>query len=539
MSKEACAIRIPWVLLAILLLGWGLRVFYLGQLSIWLDEAYTIYTAQQELPSLLRFVAALEHPPLYFVLLRAWTWIAGGGSFAWRMLSVASGMLGIAGTYLLARRLVSAPVAAVAALLVALSPYHVWYSRDVRMYELYYALAMLACALFVGGVQTGSRWAWAGYAAVSLAGLYTINMMALVFVVQLVYGLLYWRRAAGRILGLVSAMSAVGVGYLPWLPVAVMQLLHVGQYFWIQRPNLASIRGTFLNFYSAFLFSDTPWHPSLGPWPWSLVYLALPVAGVLGVMALVRRKEVRALVWMGALLLVPIATVYVASQVKPIYQDRALIAASGGLVLLVSVGCSAPRRVWLRRIGQATLVLVVVTNVVSLCHLYREGWKEEWNAAAGLVASQVREGDLVLVDSGLCQLAFDLYYERYDAGIESHGYPLDFEHWRTQVYTLSSRWWVIDFVHYDRQLAEERLRSLLAQSDRVWLIVNRPLGGTELQAFLAQWSEGHAETVSLREVTVILYSPESPRAQLTPRNCLTGWLGPNPREQRVCFGSTS
>jgi len=497
--------RIPYQLLAILLLGWGLRIVQLDRLGMWLDEAYSIHTAHLELPSLLRFVAALEHPPLYFALLRAWTLAVGGGGFSWRMLSVASGMLGIVSTYLLARRLVDASVATCAALLVALSPFHVWYSRDVRMYELYYALAILSCAFFVDGIQTGSRWTWAGYAATSLAGLYTINVMVFVFVAQSVYGVLYARRVADRILEMVSALLAVSVGYLPWLPIVVMQSFRVRQYFWIQRPNLASIRGTFLNFFSAFLFSDTVWHPSLGPWPWSLVYLTLPAAGALGAVALVRRKKIRELVWISALLLVPITTVYAASQIRPIYLDRALIAASGGLLLLVSAGCCAVRRGWLQLVGRVTLVAVVVTNAVSLYRLYSEGWKEEWDAAAELVASRVHEGDLVLVDSGLCQLAFDLYYDRYDTGIESDGYPLNLDHWRTQTYTLRSRWWVLDFVHYDRQLAQQRLSSLLAQSNRVWLIVNRPLGGGELQAALVEWSGGQAETVSFRQVTVILY----------------------------------
>jgi hypothetical protein len=211
------------------------------------------------------------------------------------------------------------------------------------------------------------------------------------------------------------------------------------------------------------------------------------------------------LAFAGLLLSMPIGSAYVVSLLKPVFLDRTVIAASGGIVLLVAAGCFGCPLRWVRQAGLGLLAAVVAANGVSLYNLYAEGEKEEWNLAAQLVAGQVREGDVVLVDSGLCQVSFDLYFDQFVPPVASRGYPLDFEYWRKQPFALNSRWWVLDFVRFDRRLARERLDSLLAQSARVWLVVNRPLGGEDLQALLAEQSSGTPEFYRFNRVTVILY----------------------------------
>jgi hypothetical protein len=158
-----------------------------------------------------------------------------------------------------------------------------------------------------------------------------------------------------------------------------------------------------------------------------------------------------------------------------------------------------------RVLGMALFLLVVATNGFSLYRMYRHGEKEEWNLAAALVASRARQGDLVLVDSGLSQVAFDLYFEGYETSIKSYGYPLDNEHWRNQAPTPGSRWWILDFVQFDEQAANRRLEALLSQSTRVWLVVNRPLGGEGLRQVLEAQSMDSPQIHSFNRIQVILY----------------------------------
>src|SRR5512144_2102958 len=123
-----------WVLLLILLAGFALRAFRLGAGSLWYDEPVSVYLAGSSLPELLRHTAGDIHPPGYYLLLRAWLILAGyptghadphgqGLELTAAFFSCCFGVLLIALTYWLARRLGDRTTGLAAALLVAVSPY--------------------------------------------------------------------------------------------------------------------------------------------------------------------------------------------------------------------------------------------------------------------------------------------------------------------------------------------------------------------------------------------------------------------------------
>src|SRR5512135_2802200 len=129
-------------LLAILLAGTALRLFRLGAGSLWYDETVSVFLAGSPLRELLRHTAGDIHPPGYYLLLRAWLVLAGyptghadargqGLELAAAFFSCCCGVLLIALTYWLARRLANRATGLAAALLVAVSPYNIWYSQEV------------------------------------------------------------------------------------------------------------------------------------------------------------------------------------------------------------------------------------------------------------------------------------------------------------------------------------------------------------------------------------------------------------------------
>ncbi len=159
--------RLP--LLLILLAGAALRLYRLGVDSLWYDETVSTYLAGSRLPELLRHTAGDIHPPGYYVLLRGWLVLMGyptghadargiGLEFSAAFLSLFFGVLLIALVYALARRVANNQIGLIAALLVALSPYNVWYSQEVRMYTLGAALGVIVVyALLRIGQGTGDR----------------------------------------------------------------------------------------------------------------------------------------------------------------------------------------------------------------------------------------------------------------------------------------------------------------------------------------------------------------------------------------------
>ncbi len=86
--------------------------------------------------------------PLPHVLLRAWTAVAGAGDLSLRSWAAVGGVLGL-GLAMLAFRRARPRAALLAVWLLALSPFHIWYSQEVRDYAYLLAASALALWTFV------------------------------------------------------------------------------------------------------------------------------------------------------------------------------------------------------------------------------------------------------------------------------------------------------------------------------------------------------------------------------------------------------
>ena len=211
--------------------GLALRLARLGFQPLWWDEGYTVWFATQPLREMIALTARDIHPPLYYGLLSAWIGLWGTHPLALRMFSVLAGMLAIPLLYLATRTLMGPRVGLWAAGLLALSPIHIYYSQELRMYGLvallslgatFYAARLLAlgCDGDAASSADGVK-----YLACTLAALYTQYYAALLPIGFTVYALWRWRRAPRRIVGWLAWQGAAALGYLPWAWYAAPQLI--------------------------------------------------------------------------------------------------------------------------------------------------------------------------------------------------------------------------------------------------------------------------------------------------------------------------
>src|SRR3954463_7067423 len=130
-------------LVALILLGAGLRFATLDLQSYWYDEAVTVGLVRMDLPGMLSAIYHHEStPPLYYVLAWGWAKLFGTGEVGLRSLSALIGTASIPVFYAAARELVSRRVGLAVAALAAVNPLLVWYSQEARAY----ALLALLCA---------------------------------------------------------------------------------------------------------------------------------------------------------------------------------------------------------------------------------------------------------------------------------------------------------------------------------------------------------------------------------------------------------
>ncbi len=223
--------RTTLMLVAIVGLAFALRVSHLDAQSLWSDEYLSLGRATMA-PSALLGNLPVEHVPLYFWLLHYWTLAAGASDFALRSLSVLWGTLSVPLLYALGRRLVAEATAVLAALLLAVNPFQVWYSQDARMYSMLVGLGLIALwALDVALTEPNRRIpAAAVYVAACAAAMYTHYYGALIPVFGLLWGVTRLVFAVGQrrfqAQTLLLANAGIALLGIPWLA----RVVHLGEY---------------------------------------------------------------------------------------------------------------------------------------------------------------------------------------------------------------------------------------------------------------------------------------------------------------------
>jgi hypothetical protein len=124
--------------------GAVLRLWRIGSKSLWIDEAFSVWIGWQSIPEALAWLVRIDqHPPLYYALLHVWLRL-GDDAATVRALSALLSVLNIPVLYLLGRRLVGSRAGLLAAAILALSPFHVRFAQEARMYALLSLNASLA-----------------------------------------------------------------------------------------------------------------------------------------------------------------------------------------------------------------------------------------------------------------------------------------------------------------------------------------------------------------------------------------------------------
>lgn len=227
-----------------LILAAGVWLRFWTRSALWLDEALTVDIARLPLSHLHAALKQDGAPPLYYVLLHFWMLVFGQSNSAVRSLSGVLSVATIPITWVAARRFAGRPVAWMVVVLVASSPFAVYYATEVRMYSL--VMFLTACG-FVALERALHQPRWGNLlgVAASTAGLLYTQYWALYLVGTIGLWLLWqsWRAAEPLRAKARFTLGAVVVGciaFLPWVPTFLYQSKHTGTP-WAVPPNFAAV----------------------------------------------------------------------------------------------------------------------------------------------------------------------------------------------------------------------------------------------------------------------------------------------------------
>lgn len=391
-------------LAAVLLLALVLRLARLSFQPLWWDEGWSLYFATTSVGQMLELTAVDIHPPLYYLVLHSWIGLFGPTPLSVRLLSVLAGMAAVPVAYLAGRRLGGRPAGLLAALLLAISPLHIFYSQEVRMYGLVTTLGVIAFACTLdwldlprraAGIaplsepanRTGqpSLAAWLGYVLAATAALYTQYYAAFLLLALnlLVIGRAWRSHDRTRRLGKwLAAQAAVVALYVPWLVYAGAKLVTYVQNKVQADKDLPLGPLTYLGRHLA-AFGWGHAEGALAGWWWLglLPIVVLAVAWAWWRLRVARSKGAEkppaargALGWgqLAAVVAVVLACGYAVNLVFPFNPERSerllLVALPFYVLLLAAVLAAA----WRRRpaLAWAGLALMAALSVVSLAFFY-------------------------------------------------------------------------------------------------------------------------------------------------------------------------
>jgi len=197
-----------------------LRIVGIGQ-PLWYDEAYTAMLVKLPIDRMVAATLADVHPPTWYLIDGAFCALFGYSEVALRLPSLILGLVAVGLIWRLGRDWPE-NTRIIATVLMAVSPFQIYYSNEARMY------ALLTVAVLLATIGIMERRVWLTTAGIALT-LLSHNMS--VIYMPILGGLALWRLGPRKALFSICAGSAAWVAWLPAL-ITQAQRLNTGGY-WI------------------------------------------------------------------------------------------------------------------------------------------------------------------------------------------------------------------------------------------------------------------------------------------------------------------
>ena len=474
----------PWLVTIITLIGVGARVLLLATKGMSLAETVNVWLAGHSLADALLWAAKVnQQPPLYYFLLHLWIQLNGDATYYVRLFSVLFSAGTIPFIYLIGKHAAGEKVGVVAAVILAASPFHIYFAQETSMYTLLafnasvtiYALVRLLTdpqsrqpigsqfreyvrawrtldplapvspndtekTLYQNGWQAwrshrrglpnrslAADLTWIVFILFSALTLLSHNS-AVIFLLTVnlfVLGLIFFQRTKRT--EAESAFHAPSLKNWAVAQIVILILWAAGsipliQQFGAVNQNFltpASTWNTLTQALNSFISASAAI-------PAVAVAIEILCGLLFGLGIVYFRKKLPQFAFLAALFALPLLGELIINLWQPVSLQETLIWTTLPLFLILAAGIA---QINFRFLIILVLGSLVTINVFSASDYFRFYQKEDWNTAARDVAGFAQKGDLVLFNSNIVEIPFDYYFEPYKdyyyIEVEEHGVPLD------------------------------------------------------------------------------------------------------------------
>lgn len=407
------------IVIGLVLVGFGLRVYQIDAVSFRGDEAFTVLnwvshplleTLRGEIP------LADPQPPLAFALFRAWSLIFGTSEFSMRILPALFSLPGIAALYVLGRRLGGNVTGLLAALLWAFHPFLIWHAQDAKAYAIWASFSAISLWLAMRALDRKRPVDWLLYvfSATITAYLYYLELLALLALN--LYVLIRYRHERTVLKPWLLSQITIGFALAPWFLQSrlLFDSGYGGTTFPFEPVQIITWLIPSLNFGSRTLTDSLL--ATVGP-----IVLILLIAGLV---LLWRANRHHALL-LGLVGFLPVIALSVVSLRMNVFTPRYVLSVVPAYVLLAATAIRAPAAMVKRKAAGYSISTILAAGwfaiiVLSLGNYYFEPLQPglypkapDWRALMTYLKASATPDDLVI--QAAADEAFTYYFADYSA----------------------------------------------------------------------------------------------------------------------------
>ncbi len=449
------------ILGAILVIASVLRFYKLGMWSFWSDEIFSISRLEDG------FNFSIFRQSLAINLIRAATTWLGTSEWSARLVPAAIGTLTIPALYFPCKKLGGPWVALTASAMLAVSPWHLYWSQNARFYSLLFLLYNLGLLIFFIGVEENRQTYLAG--SLILFGLAARESLVTLFIAPVVFVyilLLYFLHR-----------DSPGIRWQKiWLfiiPGAILGL----SFAWPYLNNL----GAWLSAFSRV--NNTPFWLLSG----TIYYTGLPTIMIACLGALYFLPEKNRMVLMMAVsallplfLLMGIASFHYTAN-RYIFMTLFSWIFLAALTAIKIFEDLAPRSVLL---GSAALLIVLGSSLSDdlLYYQYQNGNRADWKSAFEYVNDHLETGDIVVSSD---QLLGDFYLP-YETVILAN--------WNLQQTANAKRIWFVEDMTVQERWPDKL--SWIEANAQLYAVFDVNVNARTFKMRVYRYDVGHSDQVS-------------------------------------------
>jgi hypothetical protein len=352
-----------YLLVIMCLIGVIGTLFNITHDGLWCDEAYTVLLMRCSFADLLHNLKFDAHPPLYFIVLKAFTVCFGSSVLVMRLFSVIGliclAFLGFGPV----KRLLGSMNGILFCFLCLYLPISVSFAQEARMYTW---ICFLITGMVLYGyfsVYSNQRKDWALYTAFSIGAIY-VHIYGLIIFLTFTCIAFFWLLFRNKKLlkSLLLCSGIVLIAYIPWLHVTLFQAARASQTPWFVKTSIPQIVAPLL-----MLFTDRFLIINFIPSFVIIVLLSYYLFFRATWLALKERKESFPILIFGILLSTFLVAVTISILVAPILMPRYAFAVFGIFLITIIYGVM---RIDNKRIRLIIGILLLLLFIPERIHVH-------------------------------------------------------------------------------------------------------------------------------------------------------------------------